>query len=228
MEKGSCSAGAPEAAKTGSCGTGGAGGKKSCPVMKCLLAILIGGVLMFAWFGISWMVLPWHKTGISGFKDEAAVVKVLNKNAAGSGIYILPWTDMGKTEQKFEKPFVFMSVKADGIAVKKDMNKRLLRDLCLCFFLAGLLACLLKKTGCCGGCPAAFSFKVGLIAGLAGFIPNLIWFGFPLHWTLVGLADCVIAFTIAGAAMGRFAFGMKLGCAKGSCGPTPPAGSCGA
>jgi hypothetical protein len=83
----------------------------------------------------------------------------------------------------------------------------------------------LKKTS---GCPAATSLKIGLIAGLAGFMPGLIWFGFPMHWTLVGIADSVIAFTIAGAVMGRVALGMKFGCSKGSCGPTPPAGSCGA
>lgn len=223
MEKGSCSASASEAASGGSCG---GGGKKGCAVHKCLLATLIGGVLIFAWFGISWMVLPWHKTTMAGFKDEAAVVKVLSKNAADSGIYTAPWTNFGKDEQKTQKPFVFMSVRAEGMDVKGGMNERMLKDFFVCLFMAGLLACLLKKI-CCGGCPGAFSLKVGLIAGLAGYMPHFIWFGFPIKYTLVGIADCVIAFTIAGAMMGKFAYGMKLGCAKGACGTKPP-GSCGA
>jgi hypothetical protein len=229
MEKGSCSAGGAAAAKTGSCGTGGGDAKKGCPIQKCLLAMLIGGVLMFVWFGVSWMVLPWHKSTLGSLKEEAAIAKVLTKPKAEtkSGVYILPWTDMGKSAPKFDKPFVFMSVSADGVDPKQVMNQRLLRGLFVCFFMAGLLACLLSKTGCCGGCPAAFSLKVGLIAGLASFMPQFILFGFPLKYTLVGIADCVIAFTVAGGAMGRFAYGMKLGCTKGSCGPKP-AGSCGA
>jgi hypothetical protein len=228
MEKGSCSAGAGDAAKTGSCGSGNG---KGCGVSKCLGAMLLGGILIFAWFGISWMVLPWHKTTMMGFKDEAAVVKVLAKNATASGVYVAPWTDFGKTEQKTEKPFVFMSVKAEGMDVKNGMNERMLKDFFVCLFMAGLLACLLKKSS---GCPGALGIKVGLIAGLAGYMPHFIWFGFPIKYTLVGIADCVIAFTLAGAIVGKFVYGMKLGCcAQGSCGTkgdcgTKPTGSCGA
>src|SRR5437867_7468408 len=51
---------------------------------------LIGGMVLFAWGVVSWMLLPWHLATLEKFKDEAKVAQALTANATKSGVYLLP------------------------------------------------------------------------------------------------------------------------------------------
>src|SRR5438094_7933582 len=51
---------------------------------------LIGGLVLFAWGVVSWMLLPWHLATLEKFKDEANVAQALTANAPKSGVYLLP------------------------------------------------------------------------------------------------------------------------------------------
>lgn len=201
----------------GSCSTAAA--ESGCQPKCCgkmLAGALLGGIVMFAWFSLSWMALPWHKESLLSFKDEKAVASVIGENIAGDGVYIIPFTNMGKEEQKTQKPFAFVAAKADGIDIKSAMQASMIKDFLLCLVLAGLLSCFLSKKG--PGCPMALSMKLGLLAGLSASLPNHIWFHFPLGYALTGLADVVIAFMLAGFVLSKFVFKTKSGCGmKTSC-----------
>jgi hypothetical protein len=209
-DKGTCSA-TPAA-----CGTD----KKKC-CGKMIMAAIVGGIVMFAWMGISWMALPWHKAQFNAFKDEAAVSKAVGKNAQASGVYIMPHTNMGKDKAKTEKPFAFVVVKAEGVGdMKAAMNRSLIGDFILSVVLAGMLGCLLKMTAG-SGCPVLLSVKVGLIAGLVAHVPNNVWFHFPTGYTVLGVADAVVAFALAGLVIAKFVLKLPLGkaaCGMGACG----------
>ena len=212
-KEGSCSTPAEE----GSCSTGAKGdGKPGC-CGKVLAGALAGGIVTFAWLSLSWMALPWHKESLLSFKDEKAVAAVISENISGDGVYVIPFTNMGKEEQKTQKPFAFVSARADGIDIKSAMSASMGKDFLLCLVLAGLLSCFLSKKG--PGCPMALSMQLGLLAGLSASMPNYIWFHFPLGYALTGLADVVIAFTLAGFVLSKFVFRTKSGCGmKTSCG----------
>lgn len=225
-DKGSCgttgSCGTPS---TGSCGTptagscGTGGGKEKC-CGKMFLGALLGGIVMFAWISISWMLLPLHKNDVASFKDEKAVATAIGKNISGDGTYVIPYTNMGKDKAKTDKPYAYVVVKADGVDVT-NMNPQLLKEFGLCFFLAAMLGCLLKKTAGCGCCPVLISCKVGLLAGLAAYIPNYIWFHFPLNGALVGVFETVVGFMLAGLVIAKCVFKMPIGkaaCGMGACG----------
>lgn len=196
-KEGSCSSPAEEACKPKCCG-------------KVLAGALVGGIVMFAWFSLSWMALPWHQNSLMSFKDEKAVAQVISDNIAGDGVYVIPYTNMGKEEQRTQKPFAFVSAMADGLDIKTAMQASMIKDFLLCLVLAGLLSCLLSKKG--PGCPMSLSLQIGLLAGLAASLPNHIWFHFPLSYALTGLADVVIAFMLAGFVLVKFVFKTKSGC----------------
>jgi len=59
-------------------------------VKKLLLGTVLGGLIVFAWGAISWMVLPWHAATLQAFTNEAAVSKVIQANAPQPGVYFLP------------------------------------------------------------------------------------------------------------------------------------------
>lgn len=213
MEKGSCSV-TPAA--------GGCGPESGTCCGKIIKGAILGGLVIFVWFMVSWHVLPWHAHSIMGFKDEKAVADVLMKNAPDSGVYVMPFTDMGKLEQKTEKPFAFVSVFANGIDMKQSLPAMMGGALIMSILMAAFLSCLLSKK-VEGFCPMAYSMKIGLLAGIAAFGPTYIFYHFPLSWTLTGIADEVIAFGLAGALIGRAIFKMKLGCCAKPCGT----GGCG-
>jgi len=90
---------------------------------------------------------------------------------------------------------------------------------------SALLTKILKKRSA-GGCPVAGSIIVGLLVGLFGSLPNVIWFHAPINDALVNIADAVIAITLAGAVISKCVL-KTLGSCKTddkSCGPTT--GSC--
>lgn len=199
----------------------------SCEKSKCyakfLKGALIGGLVMFVYLAVSWMVLPWHKNTMQSFKNNNAVASVLAANADKSGIYILSQTQQKvpkskKTVDAPSKPYAFVSVLSSGVDTGR-MRASLTATLLLCLFNAALLTGLLKRGSCCGGCPIMFSASLGLLIGAAGHLPGLIWYHFPLNFTLLGMVDDVLAFTLAGAAIS------KLVLKTGSCSTTPKGNS---
>ena len=198
--------------KTGACGSKG----KCCPT-TILKGALIGGIAMFLYFSASWMA-PWHKTDIMALGNERMAATLLANLAPQPGIYVLPKVVDIKTgavgPSAVAKPYAFISVFPDGIQ-SDDFKREMVRDFLLCLFGAALLTKILKKRnqGCC---PVAGSMAIGLLVAIFSYLPNMIWFHFPLHYSLVGMADDFIAITLAGAVIGKCV--LKAGpCTMGKC-----------
>jgi len=187
----------------GSCGPSG-----GCCWSTLIKGAIVGGIVLFAWCWISWTMLPWHKTTMMSFANEKAVATVLGKEAEKSGIYVLP--KMSDTATEAVKPYAFVSVVKDGIDWKTAKNPAMIKKGIVCLIVAFFLTCLLKKTSS-GCCTIKAAGKVGVIAALLAHAPNMIWFGFPLEYSLVGMADTLISVTLAGFFISKFVLG------SGSC-----------
>ena len=88
---------------------------------RTLLAALAAAMVVFIWQTISHMALPWHQAAFSQFKDADAVQKVLEDNADGPGIYMVPWADhqdeeaMKQAMEQWDTGFsMFASVRPNG------------------------------------------------------------------------------------------------------------------
>lgn len=102
------------------------------------------------------------------------------------------------------------------------MVPELVKYFLFCLFSAALLTKVLKKLagGCC---PVAGSLIIGLLVGVFGYLPNTIWFHLPLHNSLVGIADDIIAITLAGAVISKCVLkSAKAGCGCRVCNCTGP------
>lgn len=215
-EKSSC------AMKT-SCDTGaGQSSAKSCASKgSCcpMMGMGVGGLVIFLWFTASWTIFPWNMNALHSFKDEKAVAQMMIDNAPESGVYVLPYVKDPSQPRAVEKPFAFVSIKTQGVDVIKDMPKQMGLQLAVSLALGAILTCLLKKLST--GCPVAFSMKMGLFAALAHHAPNLIWWHYPLPFSLIGMADDFIAITLAGLVVSKFVLKIPLGghcSSKGKCG----------
>ncbi len=178
--------------------------------MKVLIkGALIGGLVAFIWMNFSWMVLPWHGMTLSTLPNEAPVAESLKNNVTESGLYILPWTAdhteeaMGAVNQKMEKgPYAYMVVHPAGF--KKNMGKMMLFGLLFNVLIAFILTYLLTKTRGLSYIQKVGFVKMAAVAGaLVIVVPNLIWWQFPLAYTLVTIVDTAFTWGFAGLAIGK-------------------------
>ena len=165
---------------------------------KIIKGGIIGGLVVFVWGMLSWMVLPWHKPLLKPFKDEGIVRPLLVSNASQSGVYILPH-QYGDDQKTGEEPFVFTVMNPKGLA---PIGFLMLRSLAIQILGAGLVTWLLLQTRLPDdNTRLGFVVIVALTAGVVCHLPNWNWWGFPTDYTFVQIADLTIGWFFAGLAI---------------------------
>jgi hypothetical protein len=165
---------------------------------RILLAGILGGLVLFIWSAISWMVLLWHNKTLHAFKDDAFVSTVLKANVYKSGVYLLP----SNYNEADEYPLIFASVSLDGM---RSMKVSMLISFLIQTAAALLLAYLLSKTSI-----SAYKSKINFIMTFAlavsilTYLPLWNWWGFEINYVIVSMIDMLIGFMLAGFAIAFF------------------------
>lgn len=175
---------------------------------------ILGAVIAFVWSFVSWMVMPWHEWTLQSFRNEEFVSWVIKENVRKDGVYVIP--HMGDTKSaltpselkdKFDQdkgvksgPFVYAQIKRKGIdyTSPKQYIISFLTQLVGATLISFLL---LKATESSYGGRLLFVTVTGLIVGVLGLVPNWNWFGAGNLFLLVGIADLIITWFLAGLLM---------------------------
>ncbi len=183
---------------------------------RIILAALVGGVVMFIWGALAWMVLPLHTPTIKEVPNEDAMRAVIRENIKEPGFYELPgWghhagmtkeqqdAAMKVKEQKYkEGPRAVMVLLPDGadLFMSKTFVTGIVLNILVCLVAAWLLS---KALGGLRSYGARVQFVtiLGLFAGLAVHLMYWNWFEFPTNYTIACLADTVIGWTLVGLAI---------------------------
>lgn len=179
---------------------------------KVILGGVLGGLVMFLWGAISWMVLPWHDLTIAAFPEESTIAEAVLAQAPQDGVYLLPNARQqdprlspeekaqalsAATERMKTGPFIFMSVARSGANLEDPML--LVRSLIIQIIGATLITMLLVQTrGLRFWCRVGFVETAGIAIAIFATLPMWNWWQFPLPYTLVNFADFVIAAIFAG------------------------------
>lgn len=159
---------------------------------------LTGGIILFIWNAISWMVLPWHMMTIQHFQNEPAVSQAIQHNATTSGIYLLP---LQYSVNNANSPMIFASVHLQGMG---SMNSALIIQFIIQIAGAFLVTWLLSKTkNLSYWGRVKFIFVFALAAAIITELPYWNWFAFSTGYTLVGIADILLGWFLAGLAMAK-------------------------
>ncbi len=183
---------------------------------RIILAAVVGGVVMFIWGALAWMVLPLHTPSIKEIPNEDAMRALIRENIKEPGFYALPgWGHHeGVTkeqqaaatkvqEQKYkEGPRGVMVLLPSG--ADPFMSKTFVTGLML-NVLGSLVAAWLLSKALGGlrsyGARVQFVAVLGLFAGIAIHLMYWNWWDFPTNYTISCLADSVIGWTLAGLAI---------------------------
>ena len=179
--------------------------------MRILVAGLIGGILIFLWGVAAHLALG---LGDAGFKlpaDENVVLASLHQGLGGqAGIYVLPSLDpkqmndpaevIAYSQKAIRSPYawvVYLPQGEDMTRMQQQIPRQWASDT-----LSALALAFMMGVG-------ALSFRQRLAVALAAAIfawlslsvPYWNWYRFPLDFTLAALAEQLIGWLIAGAAM---------------------------
>lgn len=182
-----------------------------------LWAGFLGGVAVFVWNMISWMMLPIHGATLLKFKDEAAVSAAIAANATAPGVYLLPnahsdakglTPDQLKAREEAAMrqwqtgPSALMAVRLGGVA---SMTPHIITGLISTIAAALLIAWLVSKTsGLRYWGKVGFVVVTALIAGLLTNIPEWNWWGFSPSYTAAAFLDHAVGWFLGGLAIAKF------------------------
>lgn len=181
-----------------------------------VLGAVLGGLVVFIWSAISWMVLPWHNATLRTFTNQDQVASVLWEHVDVGGMYLLPNRprDYGSmtAEQKREADaameehmksgtYMFGVVRRPApISMARSMIYGLLFDI-----LGALLICMLvlKTGGMTYGGRVMFIVTAALAVAVIGVVPNWVWWHFSTGYTLVLVLDIAIGWLLAGLVIAK-------------------------
>jgi hypothetical protein len=190
-------------------------------VMKNLIkGTLAGAVIVFIWGAFSWMALPFHMMTIGGVANEDAVMAAVGAGAEKGGTYLVPnphseviqgmpeaerQAAMEAGMERMKKgPWVFMAVTKDihdPEAMGPQMAVNFATNLAAAFLLTWILTLLPAGAGV--GKRAGVAAAIALFAGIFIHGNYWNWFGFGCGYTLYQILDGVIAWGLAGLAIGK-------------------------
>ncbi len=170
---------------------------------KCVLAVVLSAIVLFAWGFLSWAILPWHNAVANKFEDESAVSEVLKENAPAAGMYYLP---VAQEDLSPGALFALANVLPDGFDMGMGgmMGLGLLGQ-AVSAMLVLLLLCKTSNLDYWGR--VCYVALAGLTIGFVSHFPYWNWFGFSTAYTLVIIVDSLIAWFLAGLIMARFVEG---------------------
>ncbi len=173
---------------------------------------LLGGLVLFVWSAISWMVLPWHHSNFHKFDQEKVVEIVMQTNAPHKGIYLLPNPSHGSAQERKEAheraskgPFAFVVMNPKGWG---SMPLHMIFGLLIQIAGAGLVTGFLtfiKKPDAAYAEKFIFVVLFALAAGVVCQLPYWNWWGFPKDFILLAFADLLIGWSLAGLMIAKVA-----------------------
>ena len=168
------------------------------PILRCGI---VGGIIVFLWIMISWMVLPLHKSTMNKFVDEAEVVKTVTRYAPKDGIYVIPSMETRQVDAK-DQTFVFMNIKR-GVDFGQ-MAGPMLCGVITQIVAAMLITYLLLKAKAMKYWNRVWFITIaGILAVLLGIIPAWNWSYFPTHWVVLEAFDIIAGWFLAGIVMAK-------------------------
>lgn len=180
---------------------------------------VLGGLIVFVWGIISWLVLPWHSYSVERFNDEAQVASVILNNAPTNGIYVLPnvyGNKIAGTTQEVNQelvisdeimhngPHMFAAIRLQG-KNPYSYGAGYFRALLFNFAAAFVITWLLLKTKNQDYMDRVwFVTAIGVVGGILFFLPSWNFMCFPIGYAVVGILDFAIGWFLAGLAIAKY------------------------
>ena len=192
------------------------------PKGKLVLAVLLGGIVMFLWGMISHEAIPLYKNSLVKFTDESAVASAIVANAPAPGVYFMPYvpqTAKGMSAEEFEAaqqaaieklkhgPFIFASVRLGEMGpFPVYLLVQVLTDMLSALFLVLIL---MKAREQSYWNRVMICVWIALAVFTVKSLPMWNWYSFSGAFTFAELIDLVGRMFFAGLLIAKFVPGKQ-------------------
>lgn len=174
---------------------------------KLLLAAVLGGLTLFVWGTISWVVLPWHNATLHPIPNEQAVVDGMKSTLPKTGVYLFPAMPLDNTDAAMKAYEEKMKAGPRGMIMYTAEGSDLMPPSTfiygfIFFFLSALLAAVLLSLA--GSRLRTYTTRVffvtilGIVMALDVHLGGWNWMGIPPDYTVVMALDSVLAWFLTG------------------------------
>lgn len=187
---------------------------------RLVLSTLLGGIVLFVWSAIAWMVIPWPGDPLRSFTNEEAVLQTITANTPRSGNYVLPNEPKrapGMTDEQYKAtkqaamdrmtrgPMIFTAVRLEPMgSMTKLMVIQFLTQLLLALIASFLL---MQTTRRSYVRRVVFVAVCGLLIFLGGKMDEWIWWSFSNSYLLMEFGAIVIGWILAALVIAKFVIG---------------------
>jgi hypothetical protein len=183
-------------------------------ILTVVTAAVLGGLGLFMWNGVSWMMLPWHHWVYQGLADEDEVGAIVAKNCIADGVYGLPAApvyqpsmdkaarvavDEAVEEKLRQGPLVTIVFQRRGYTTLRPKLVRAVLTGMICALIYTVLLLLVGSRGDFGFWQRVGVVSLGALGAVtATRVPDWNWHGYSPRFVLVQIADTVIGSAIIG------------------------------
>lgn len=173
---------------------------------KLLVGAFVGGLLLFIWQTLSWMVFDLHSKAHSYTDRQDAILSALNTELTEEGSYMLPMPKPGTPMSEHEafmkenegKPWATVIYRK---SLETDMVMNIVRGFIVNLVLMALFCWMISKFATPKmGTVFLASIFAGLIVFLNGIYTGHIWY--PTFDLMAHFADAIVGWGLAGIWLG--------------------------
>lgn len=175
---------------------------------KTLLGGFVGGVILFVWSFLAWVVLPIHSPALREIPNEDAFVSVIKPALPGKGVYQLPHNPGMSADKAAQDAWMEKTKRGPGGLIIYDpagsdpmMTGQMIVGLLIDILSALIVAWLLTRSTAMTSSYMSRVMFCGMFAIFATAFDYLTmwnWMGYPADFTTGLIVDALIAWLLAG------------------------------
>jgi hypothetical protein len=175
---------------------------------KSVVGAIVGGVILFVWSYLAWVILPLHGPSLHQIANEEAAIQALQSHLDGKAVYSFP-RNPGMSADKSAMDGWTEKVKRgpnglivyDPAGVNSMMPSQMLSGLILDILSAWMVVWFLARSIALNASYLARVAYCGMFGVFSSLFTHLMawnWMGFPIDYTSSMIIDAIVSWLLAG------------------------------
>ncbi len=179
--------------------------------MKTLIAGIVGGLILFVWGFLSWVILPIHSTSLHTLPNDDSIVTALQSMNLSKGVYPIPSRPQkdapAEAQQSYEAKYRRGPVGMifyDPAGMNPMMPGQMAFGLLLAILSSAMVAWFLARSTACAAsyiARVAYCGMFGIFIAVASNLMMWNWFNEPNDWSYGLVVDSIVGWILVGLAI---------------------------
>ncbi|MFT4594079.1 MAG: hypothetical protein ACI9JK_001804 [Phycisphaerales bacterium] len=179
---------------------------------QIIIGGLLGGITLFMWGFVSWVLMDWHHNTVQHHEGVSAVVENISEQLPETGVYYFPPMDFDKSDSEAMEAWmelhrtqprgmIFYNATPGEPVSPTRLLQGFLVDVVACMMATILLAMALPSLGGYWS-RVMFVLGLGVFAILSVHLVNGVFHDLPFTWTTGVSLDMVASWLFVGLVLG--------------------------